>query len=108
MSKYLDRSKEIGAFKEEPDDDLIICRCEEITKGEIREAVHMGMWTLTEVKRLIRPCMGLCQGQTCQKHVKNIIAKELGVSPKELDDITSRSPMRPINIGVFAKEVENK
>jgi NAD(P)H-nitrite reductase large subunit len=43
------------------DRDLIICRCEEITKGEILEAMEMGADTLNEVKRLTRAGMGLCQ-----------------------------------------------
>ena len=34
-----DRSRDIGPFTEQPDDDMIICRCEEVTKGEIRRAV---------------------------------------------------------------------
>ena len=31
----IDRNKDIGPFVPRPDDDLIVCRCEEITKGEI-------------------------------------------------------------------------
>ena len=83
-----DRSIELGEMVPEPDDDLIICRCEEITKGEIRAAVHMGLFTMTEVKRLLRPGMGLCQGQTCSRHVRSIIAKELGVAPSEIEENT--------------------
>ena len=44
----IDRNKDIGPFVPRPDDDLIVCRCEEITKGEIRKAVHEGMFTMTE------------------------------------------------------------
>ena len=44
----IDRNKDIGPFVSRPDDDLIVCRCEEITKGEIRKAVHEGMFTMTE------------------------------------------------------------
>ncbi|MEA5083469.1 MAG: (2Fe-2S)-binding protein [Lachnospiraceae bacterium] len=107
MSKYLDRSADIGKFISQPDDDLIICRCEEITKGEIRKAVHSGMWTMTEVKRFIRPGMGLCQGQTCSKQVKNVIAKELHISLAEMDEITVRPPMRPVEMGILGNEVES-
>jgi hypothetical protein len=48
--------------------------------------------------------MGLCQGQTCSKLVKGIVARELGVSPAELEPATSRSPMRPIEMKVLGKE----
>ncbi len=61
MSIYMDRNYDIGAFVPKPDDDLIVCRCEEITKGEIRKAIHEGMRTMTEIRRFLRPGMGLCQ-----------------------------------------------
>ena len=50
--------------------------------------------------------MGLCQGQTCARLVKGIVARELGVSPDELEPASSRAPMRPIEMSVFAKEAE--
>ena len=104
MNAINDRSREIGLFVPGADDDLLICRCEEITKGGIRKAVHEGMWTMTEIRRYLRTGMGLCQGQTCAKLVKGIVARELGVSPAELEPATSRAPMRPIEMRVFAKE----
>lgn len=106
MNKVNDRSRDIGAFVTQPDDDMLICRCEEITKGEIRKAVHEGMWTLTEIRRYLRTGMGLCQGQTCSKLVKSIVARELGVSPAELEPATSRVPMRPIEMRIFANEAK--
>ena len=89
MSEVNDRSRDIGPFVPAEDDDMIICRCEEITKGEIRKAVHEGMYTLNEVRRFLRTGMGLCQGQTCGKLVKSIIARELKVSPAEIEPATS-------------------
>lgn len=62
MHEINDRSRDIGPFVPGPDDDMIICRCEEVTKGEIRKAVHDGMFTLTEIRRYLRTGMGLCQG----------------------------------------------
>lgn len=106
MKKVQDRSIDIGAFVPGPDDDLIICRCEEITKGEIRRAIHEGMFTMTEIRRYLRAGMGLCQGNTCGRIVKGILASELGSRPGELDDCTARGPARPIEIEVFGKEVE--
>ena len=44
MHDINDRSRDIGPFVPGPDDDMIICRCEEVTKGEIRKAVHDGMF----------------------------------------------------------------
>ena len=104
MSKVNDRSRDIGEFIAQPDDNMIICRCEEITKGEIRKAVHDGMFTITEIRRYLRTSMGLCQGQTCGKLVKGIVARELGLSPLELEPAQSRAPMRPIEMKVLGNE----
>lgn len=104
MRKINDRSRDLGVFMEMADDEIIICRCEEVTKGEIRRAVHAGMFTLQEVRRFLRTGMGLCQGQTCGKLVKGIIARELNISPNELESSTGRAPMRPIEMQVLANE----
>lgn len=104
MKQINDRSRDIGPFILAPDDDRIICRCEEITKGEIRRAVHEGMFTLTEIRRYLRTGMGLCQGQTCSRLVKGIVAGELGVSPSELEPATSRAPMRPTEMRILSNE----
>ena len=81
MESIYDRTVQLGEYVPESDDDRIICRCEEVTKGEIRRAVHDGMFTIAEIRRYLRCGMGLCQGQTCAKLVKRIVATELGVSP---------------------------
>ena len=104
MSELSNRSRDIGEFVPGPDDDMIVCRCEEVTKGEIRKAVHEGLWTIAEIRRYLRCGMGLCQGQTCAKLVKGIVARELGVSPAQLEPATSRVPMRPIEMRIFANE----
>ena len=99
-----DRSRDIGPFVPAPDDDMIVCRCEEITKGEIRRAVHDGMYTVTEIRRWLRAGMGLCQGQTCSKLVKGIAARELGISPALREPASSRAPMRPTEMKVLGRE----
>ena len=86
----------------EDDDDLVICRCEEITKGEIKDVIRNGMKTLNGIKRVTRAGMGLCQGQTCQRLVTQILASELGVSPAEVEPTTARAPVRPIRLSTFA------
>lgn len=48
------------------DKDIIICRCEEITKGEIIQAIRDGATTVDGIKRMTRAGKGLCQGRTCR------------------------------------------
>ncbi|AGL02285.1 (2Fe-2S)-binding protein [Desulfoscipio gibsoniae] len=104
MSKRIMRTPPEGEFVARPDDSLIICRCEEITRGEIRRAIYDGMRTMNEIKRYLRVGMGLCQGQTCNRLVQGIMAKELGLDPVEVDIPLSRSPARPIPMSVYAND----
>ena len=83
-------------------DDLVICRCEEITRGEIKAAIRNGIQTLNGVKRITRAGMGLCQGQTCQQLVARILTEELGLSAADIDPTTARGPVRPLRLEVFA------
>jgi len=86
----------------ETDDDLIICRCEEITKGEIKEVIRNGMDSLGGIKRISRAGMGLCQGQTCERLICQILAQELGLQIADIEPITARAPVRPVRLSVFA------
>ena len=100
------REKTSEVFIPLPDDNMLVCRCEEVTKGEIREAVHAGLRTFGEVKRFLRVGMGLCQGQTCQRLVCAIMAAELGVSAGEVGKVTGRAPARPVIMRELAKASE--
>jgi bacterioferritin-associated ferredoxin len=84
------------------DDDMIICRCEEITKETIKDAIRNGMQTLNGIKRITRAGMGLCQGQTCQRLVSRILAEELGLSLAEIEPTTARGPVRPLRLSALA------
>ena len=104
LNKSSSRKKPEGEFIPMPDADLIICRCEEIPKGEIRKAIYDGMLTMTEIRRYIRPGMGLCQGTSCQRNVKSILAKELNCSIADIEETTPRAPARPISLRDYGNE----
>lgn len=72
--------------KENPDYGQIICRCEQVSKGEIIDAIRrpVGAKTVKGVKKRVRPGMGRCQGGFCEPAVVDILAKELNVSPLEV------------------------
>nr|WP_242857585.1 (2Fe-2S)-binding protein [Blautia hydrogenotrophica] len=83
---------------------MIVCRCEEVTAGEIRRAIREhGARTVTEVKRRVRSGMGLCQGRTCSKLTMKILAEETGRMPGEISPATSRPPVRPVTFGELAR-----
>jgi NAD(P)H-nitrite reductase large subunit len=99
-----DKLAEIGPYTAGADDEMLVCRCEEVTKGELRRAVHEGIFTLEEMRRWLRNGMGLCQGQTCTLMVKGILARELGCRPDQIAPATSRAPMRPTQMQILAAD----
>lgn len=84
------------------DDDMLVCRCEEVTIGDIRKAIADGARDVTGVKRRTRAGMGLCQGRTCEKMVQAILRAELGETAEEIGKHTSRPPVRPVTFGSLA------
>ena len=76
----------------------IVCRCEEITEGEIVEAIHTnpGATDVDGVKRRTRSGMGRCQGGFCSPVVVEILERELGVS---LEKVTKFGKGSVINYG---------
>jgi NAD(P)H-nitrite reductase large subunit len=83
------------------DDNIIICRCEEVTLGEIKQAIREGARDVTGVKRRTRAGMGLCQGRTCEKLVQQIIKEELGKKVGEVGTLIFRPPVRPVTFGTL-------
>jgi glycerol-3-phosphate dehydrogenase len=66
-------------IKKDPSYGHIVCRCEEISEGEIRAALRgkLKATTIDGVKRRVRAGMGRCQGGFCQPLVSQYIAEEL-------------------------------
>lgn len=67
-------------IRENPDYGVVVCRCEEISRGEILDALRapISVPTLDGVKKRVRPGMGRCQGGFCSPLVTDIIAEFLG------------------------------
>ena len=80
---------------EDPAYGNIICRCEEISEGEIVEAIRRGARSLDGVKRRIRAGMGRCQGGFCSPKVLAILSRELGVDETELTKSGGESRVVP-------------
>lgn len=86
------------------DDNVLICRCEEVTLGQIRQAIKEGARDVTGVKRRTRAGMGLCQGNTCERLILAIIKQELGTNLPDLTPATDRPPVMPLTFGVLGGE----
>jgi thioredoxin reductase/bacterioferritin-associated ferredoxin len=85
-----------------PDDDTIVCRCEEITAGQIRQAVAEGHHDSNQVKFLTRSGMGACQGRQCEQAVANIVAAAGGQGVNEGGHYRGRPPVTPLTLGQLA------
>lgn len=83
------------------DDHVIICRCQEITYGEIVQAIEEGAITVTGVKKRVGNGMGICQGKYCEHLVAQIISEKTGIPMSDLLPDTKRTPVRPIDASVF-------
>lgn len=82
----------------------IICRCEEVTEGEIRDAIRkFDLKTVDEVKRITRAGMGVCQGRTCNRLIERILAEETNKKINEIPPPSKRPPVRPIEIEFIAE-----
>ena len=88
------------------DDERIICRCEEITLGQIRKAIQDGARDLDSVKRMTRAGAGLCQNKTCYNLVARIIHMETGIPLSQLEPFTSRPPVRPVPVKYWSNVQE--
>lgn len=74
------------AIRENPDYGQVFCRCENVSRAEILQAIHnpLGVHTLTGIKNRIRSMMGRCQGGYCQTRITQLMEQELGMAPEEL------------------------
>lgn len=84
--KELPEEERNRLIQENPDYGIIICRCEEISKGEILDALNapIPVATVDGVKKRVRPGMGRCQGGFCMPLVSKIISEHLGIPIEEV------------------------
>ncbi|MDU5109448.1 MAG: NAD(P)/FAD-dependent oxidoreductase [Clostridium sp.] len=86
---------------------VIVCRCEEISKGEIVESLRRSVPcdTLDGIKRRVRAGMGRCQGGFCSPLIAQIIAEEKGI---ELKDVLKNGEKSNILYGSTKEGIENE
>jgi NADPH-dependent 2,4-dienoyl-CoA reductase/sulfur reductase-like enzyme len=87
-----------------PADATIVCRCEEVTAGDIRGYVGIGCTGPNQAKSFGRCGMGPCQGRQCGLTVTEVIADARGLPPAEIGYFRIRPPIKPITLGELAHE----
>ncbi|MBZ6379181.1 hypothetical protein B5C34_09060 [Pacificimonas flava] len=72
------------------------CRCEDVSAGEIENAIAAGAGTADAVKLRTRCGMGVCQGRNCEPTLLRLLAAE---GCKDDPGFGARFPARPVRIG---------
>ena len=91
-------------IKNDPAFAHVICRCEIVTEGEIREAIRTNPKPsdVDGIKRRTRASMGRCQGGFCTPYIIDILAEELGV---DYTEVTKFGQGSVINLGRTKGEI---
>jgi len=84
-------------------DETLVCRCEEVTAGDIRRVIKEGCQEPNEIKALTRCGMGQCQGRMCGAALAEIVAAELELEAEVLHPLNIRAPVRNISLLELSK-----
>ncbi len=78
-----------------PDYGEIVCRCEQITKKEVLDAIQnpLGVQTIAGIKYRSRAMMGRCQGGFCMPRIVQILKKDFGYRPEDYLLFSEKSPL---------------
>ncbi len=71
-------------IREDPTYGHVACHCNQVTEGEVVEAIRRGARTLDGVKFRTRAGFGRCQGGSCADTILHILSRELGVNPQDI------------------------
>lgn len=82
---HLPKEVRMQMIADDPEYGEIICRCEQITKREIRNAIEnpLGSWTMMSIKYRARAMMGRCQGGFCVPRIVRMLRDEYGYEPED-------------------------
>lgn len=87
----------------EAPDDLVVCRCENVTAGELREcARNTGTHELNRLKALTRIGMGRCQGRMCGVSAAHLLADAAGCELQGVGRLRTQPPIKPIPAAALA------
>jgi sarcosine oxidase subunit alpha len=82
-------------------DEAVICRCERVTAGEIRDAIRSGVRDLNQLKAVTRAGMGSCGSKTCRPMIHRLFQEE-GIDPGQVTDRGDRPLFVEVPLGCLA------
>jgi thioredoxin reductase/bacterioferritin-associated ferredoxin len=90
-----------------PSGDTLVCRCEEVTAGQIVDTVALGCTGPNQMKAFLRCGMGPCQGRLCGLTVTELIAQARNIAPQKVGYYRLRPPVKPITLAELAQLPKN-
>jgi bacterioferritin-associated ferredoxin len=105
---FLDAYYQPAAQFRRPSGDTVVCRCEEVTAGQIADTVALGCTGPNQMKAFLRCGMGPCQGRLCGLTVTELIAQARGVEPQEVGYYRLRPPVKPNTLAELAALPKNE
>lgn len=94
-----------SGWAEQASNDLVVCRCENITVGELRAAVnHTGACEINRLKALTRVGMGRCQGRMCSTAAIEVLSHTAGLPVSEVGRLRAQAPIKPLPMNVRVEE----
>jgi len=85
-----------------PADETIVCRCEELTAGQVRTIAGTAPLGPNQLKAFSRAGMGPCQGRQCGATITRLLAAAQGRTPAEVRLLSVRPPLKPVTLGELA------
>ncbi|MFY0545969.1 (2Fe-2S)-binding protein [Brevibacillus sp. H7] len=76
---------------------MIICRCEEVTLGELLQTLDRHQCSARELKLRTRAGMGCCGGRTCRSLIQAVMQNATGTIPADAVPLGYQPPVRPIS-----------
>lgn len=77
---------------------LIICRCEEVTLKELEETAQKYDCSARELKLRTRAGMGICGGRTCRPAVDKVLLHAKNEQPTDSIPLKVQPPVRPLSL----------
>ena len=89
------------------EDHVFVCRCEEVTREEISEAISDGATTVRGIKVRTQAGMGLCQGRMCRKNIQQMLSQAGVGSAADILPTTTRTPVRTAKVSEFVNKEDD-
>jgi len=89
-------------------DDLVVCRCEQVTAGELRTcAAATGAREMNRLKAFSRIGMGRCQGRMCGASAARLLAQANGCELSTVGRLRAQPPVKPVPVSALASAIDH-